>query len=455
MKAGGSARGLLVLMLLGVAWSGPRLWEARAAGLRGTLPAAPLVHIWSGIWHTQFGDVGFRFVDQAEGIGASSQYGPEKLTCASDAEYYRGGYNYAGGGKELGCSTGDPNHLLGRYLDNQAPHASGSFDIHIVQRAPLAFDGTFTPDHGTSADWHATFRKHFDGDNCCGLRIQDTPEYRTFLGLDDPAKTDYPTWLKAMLQGFIDHTLHFPGATSTSVIPGETVLGVHSDHYLYPNNDLFNLLGLSTLPHTLASAGNVYAQATLPYEPRVQAAILSSGGNLLPGDVVEMAMTATSGSYPLAVLTLHNLLKEEAISGRKIIAEATTAYATDPVAYAAKYQDLIARLQQQDRILAKLQNLRRMPNSPQARDKIGPWYHAFAVLAIGGLAGASDAKAIAGMEHSMKYIHGFQNEGGFNREKFNLDFCWSIVAGQVQHLDRAYLIAIVPSPMSLCYKVAS
>jgi hypothetical protein len=442
-------------MLICVAFSGPRLSEANAAGPRRALPAAPRIHIWSGIWHTQFGDVGFRYVDQAEGIAARTQYGPAQLTCPSNAEYYRGGYNYSGGGKEIGCTAGDQDHLIGRYLDNQAPHASGSFAIRIAGRAPLTFEGSYTPDNGTSAAWHATFLKHFGGDNCCGPPIQATPEYRTFLGLADPAKTDYPTWLKAMLLGFIDRALHFPGATSTTVIPGETVLGVHSDHYLYPNNDLFNLLGLSILPHTLASAGNVYAQATLEYEPRVQAAILRSGGNLLPADVVELAMTATTGRYPLAMLTLHNLLKQEAITGRRIIAEAENDYATDPVAYAATAPDLLARLQQQDLILAKLQSLRRTPDSPQARDKIGPWYHAFAVLAIGGLAGASDAKAIVGGEHTLKYLNGFQNEGGFNREKFNLDFCWSIVAGQVQHLDRAYLRAFLPSPMSLCYKVAS
>src|SRR5260370_26608174 len=203
MKTGGRTRSLLVLMLICLALSGPRLPRANAAGGSRALPAPPVIHIWGGIWRTQFGDVGFRYVDNAEGLAASGQYGPEKLTCPSDTEYYRGGYNYSGGGREIGCTNGDTDHLIGRYIDNLAPHASGSFAIRIVQRKPLTFDGTYTPDHGTSANWHATFLKHFDADNCCGPRIQDTPEYRTFLGLDDPAKTDYPTWLKAMLDGFI------------------------------------------------------------------------------------------------------------------------------------------------------------------------------------------------------------------------------------------------------------
>ncbi len=65
---------------------------------------------------------------------------------------------------------------------------------------------------------------------------------------------------------------------------------------------------------------------------------------------------------------------------------------------------------------------------------------------------SSDFATMAGA----KAVHFFQGEGGFNREKFNLDTCWSIVAGQsaIEHLDRAWLPSFVPSPMSACYYLA-
>ena len=286
--------------------------------------------------------------------------------------------------------------------------------------------------------------------------IAGTLEFKTFVGLSDPARPDYGTWLQNMFEHYIQSAASFPGVTSAATIPGETTIGAHSVHYLLPGNDLYILLATDALPHALAAGGNVYAKATLQYEPQVQAAIEASSGNLLPGDLIDMALKATGGSYPLAVLTLNNLLKQVTKTGRGAIADADSYYKQNKRLYDSKLPALLDQLRAQNKIVSKLQNLRKEPNGPQSQDKMGPWYHAYTILSMGALVGAGDAKVIVAAEHGAKALHFFQGEGGSNREKFNLDTCWSIVAGQsaIQHLDRAWLPSFVPSPMSACYYLA-
>src|SRR5207249_7727561 len=45
--------------------------------------------------------------------------------------------------------------------------------------------------------------------------------------------------------------------------------------------------------------------------------IATSAGNLLPNDILRLALEATHGDYPLATLTVHNLLKELTYASRE------------------------------------------------------------------------------------------------------------------------------------------
>jgi hypothetical protein len=153
-----------------------------------------------------------------------------------------------------------------------------------------------------------------------------------------------------------------------------------------------------------------------------------------------MALQITGGRYPLAVLTVHNLLKTVAATGRDTI---TYAHADGVVhryqaQYVLRFPQFLATLREQNKIVAKLQSLRRVPNSPQSQDKMGPWYHAFAILTMGAFNGTADAWSAVDLEHGLKFFKGFKGEAGFNLEKFLLDRCWATVTSQksIQKLDQ-------------------
>jgi hypothetical protein len=125
-------------------------------------------HVWSGWWNDSFGGISFRYVSTQEGIGALAQYGAQKLGCAADADYYRGGYDDGPNetGKAIGCTAGGPDRLIGRYVADTG-QSPGDFDLQYEGGTPPTWTGTYTPDGGSAHAWKGTFRTHFSGDGCC------------------------------------------------------------------------------------------------------------------------------------------------------------------------------------------------------------------------------------------------------------------------------------------------
>lgn len=98
------------------------------------------------------------------------------------------------------------------------------------------------------------------------------------------------------------------------------------------------------------------ASGTSP-DQRLRQAILNSGGNLGPGEVLDMAVRAAGGDYFKGLVTAHNLLKNVAQTER------------------GQYDGPQAG---QDRAIRnQLMNLR--PPSDGNGDVMGPWYHTYAV----------------------------------------------------------------------------
>ena len=273
------------------------------------------------------------------------------------------------------------------------------------------------------------------------VRLVDSPEYRTFLGLDDRPTPGWETRVRVRSAELRRRAAAFPGATAAAEIPGEGRFGKHSPNLLYPGNDLFTLLALDFPSGVLAARGNVYAGATRESQKQLEQAILASGGGLQPADVLELALRATNGSYPLAVLAAHNLLKDATKLGRAAIQDAArlkpgrSAPAIET--YNRRQAAELAELRRWTPLVAKLTSLRK---NPAARpDKVGPWYHAFAVLTAGALAGPKTAQLVVWAEHGAKRSKDvvkqlqralpksvigdgfFKGESGFDPEKHRLD----------------------------------
>jgi len=285
--------------------------------------------------------------------------------------------------------------------------------------------------------------------------LESTPEYRAFLGLDDAATPDCPTARGQRADGIVSAASSYPGVTKAAAIRGEKLIldSVPNSHSLA---QIVQLLGESDIPQNLAV--NVYARASrlerggVSLENRLRAAILASGGALTPGDVLTLALQATRGSYPLAVLTAHNLLKGGAVTGRNAISQW-------PKSSPRAHRAMLAELGQQAAVVAKLASLRCEP--ADAKDKIGPWYHAFAVLTGGALVGADFAPLIVSAEHGgkaattalrkLKKLLGyalpasvvaefpdgfFDGEGGFDPEKAASDASVAVAALQLRAISR-------------------
>ena len=254
--------------------------------------------------------------------------------------------------------------------------------------------------------------------------VTQTPQYRALLGLDDPS-VSITTWLGqtvARCNDLISRAKSFPGANSNGNIPGETRAGTHSDALIGAQGDFHNLLDAIVPLNKAARKSNVFRAATLGYEPALQAAILGSEGNLEPADVLYYALKVTHGSYPLAVLTAHNLLKDATFMGRDAIARGA-----NPDLFAAKHDELMAELQPAAALASKLVSLRRDPAA--SRDKLGPWYHAFAILSIGAFWHPIGGLGAFAREHSFKLLGFFRgSEASFNLEKAGTDYCFATAA---------------------------
>lgn len=269
--------------------------------------------------------------------------------------------------------------------------------------------------------------------------IETLPEYRVFYGLDDPPIPP-ATWVGRLAQratDLVSRARTFPGVTRDAVIPGEQRTGKHSPRILNKKSDLRVLLQNSDPPKELVAAGNVYAAATRAAEAQLRAAILASEGSLAPADVLYYALKATNGSYPLAVLTAHNLLKNVTVVGREAVAQSRKERKDAPKVYAKNQDRYEAELRDSAAVAAKLASLRRTP--PGGADKMGPWYHVFAVLTAGAVENPLWAQAVVLGEHGGKLGNLFRSEGGFNAEKFAIDQAFAAMAPALAGISRTFL----------------
>ena len=255
--------------------------------------------------------------------------------------------------------------------------------------------------------------------------------YRAFFGLDDPRISSEKLAVRSTAQcnSVVSRSVRFPNVTSAAEIPGETDSGQHSAS-IFGDSDFHDLLDSSLPPSSLK--GNVFVEATKTYGPELRSAITASGGNLQPADVLSLALEVTHGSYPLAVLTTLNLLKDVTFDGRDaadLAARLISAHPRSEAAIAKEhelYDKQVAILEQQDAVVSKLVSLRANPLT--AQDKMGPWYHAFTILTVGAVYKAPIPKGLATAfwEHFRKAIRAFgDSEAPFNAEKASLDFCFA------------------------------
>ena len=341
------------------------------------------------------------------------------------AQYYSGSFTTpTDNGPIAGCDTSGKfdGIYISRTFAPSGPY--GHFDM-IVSGSPNAFitaPGEPEPLFG-GKQVALRFDGHFDGDGADADFIEETDEYRIFLGLDDPTRAGWPSWIVSRAELLARRVNAFRGVNDSAEIPGERSFGKHSTNLLLPGNDLYLLLAHSAPPADLYTEGNVYARVTPRFEAALRRKIHASSGNLEPDDVAVMALQVTDGSWPLAALTAHNLLKNVTVIGRETIKEGSA-----PATWRRKRNTLLERLRTQNRVVSKLRSLRKDPDAASARDKMGPWYHAFAVLSAGALINPFYAPGIVVAEHGSKLGKLFSGEGGYNREKASIDAYFARVA---------------------------
>ena len=259
-------------------------------------------------------------------------------------------------------------------------------------------------------------------------KLKATAEYAAFLGLKDKGRS--AAGLEVGADRLARLAAAFPHANNDVVIPGESELSRAVDI-----GDMYRLLALSDDPAAIRS--NIYAGATFTYERILRNAILRSGGNLDPAAVLVLAMQATHGDYPLAVLTAHNLLKGVTVTGRDVIAQMAARTGEK------QYPRELARLHGATDVVSKLQSLRANPAA--SKDKMGPWYHTFAVLTAGAMVNPYAALAVVQAEHGGKAATTllrqwfgssadgvFKGEGGFDPEKYRIDRTFALRATSKQ-----------------------
>lgn len=257
----------------------------------------------------------------------------------------------------------------------------------------------------------------FDKEKAERLRSQSL-----FEGGDD---TDIPTAeeFRARLAGMcVDASSAVLGyAGLTRAVPP-----IASDQPLTPalvyGSDFF-MLFFQTAPPS-AQKGNYYAMLTLRQDPldregrnyqqRLESEILASPRKLQPADVARMALRATHGNYPLAMLTAHNLLKEITEKGRDEAYQNAVARSQHP--RGREWLPDIGIDPRFGRFASKFVTLRNSAST----DKMGPWYHFFVPLAAEAWASRHSAFWMEAFEHGARRTGFFAND---DREKQRLDEC--------------------------------
>jgi hypothetical protein len=272
--------------------------------------------------------------------------------------------------------------------------------------------------------------------------ILDTDEARNFLGTLDPLSA--PSAWEDRLQHWANNACQASLAArhqsmqadqtkpwSERSFSGEKL----KDRLLaYPGSQLFLLVATDLVP--ARSRTNVYARVSQPYEGRLFNRIAASAPHSLePEDIMRFALEITGNDYRLAVLTAHSVLKETTKLGREVVEiseRSRKAYlrlkTIDPdrpstrrayQEYRTDFENAVRSLTQHNRIVRPLKSLRADPT--RIPDKMGPWYHVFALYTLDAVGGGGQALTAYAAEHGGKYFRAFQKEGGYEPEKKRID----------------------------------
>jgi hypothetical protein len=248
------------------------------------------------------------------------------------------------------------------------------------------------------SDWEASLKDQQPTPK--GITDRARRDYRTFFGLDDTRFTPETQAGRyvAMRDGLGDVILDYQkrGQLDTKD-PTAGRMGAFG-HTLAALNgagaaasilgaDLGTLLRDQGPPDDIAAQGNYYARFTRVSERELRQKVLASGGNLTPADVMKMALEATNGNYPAAMLTAHNFLKNVAYKGRGSTSGVGMLMPTGGEEYIVD-------------VASRLVNLR---GDPGKADKLGPWYHMFGILFLGSVTSEKMARDGTHFEQCLRW----------------------------------------------------
>lgn len=270
-------------------------------------------------------------------------------------------------------------------------------------------------------------------------KLDDIPEFRDFRGMDDKrvSRENWENWVKLHCRTLISSVNSYPGIHNKIVILGETQEEIDKGlvRGFFSSGDLASLLAMDDLPAKNRS-DNIYAAVTENTEQKLRMAILKAQpDSLLPWHVMRMALDASDGSYPLAVLTAHAVLKTAAKLGRSD--GQTPMFSRAGQNKWDEVEKLRKKLSPHSEIAKRLRNLR--PKDDTTADKLGPWYHAFGLLSAGALVSPLEAEIGARGEHWLKWFKAFGSaEGAYNREKETTDLIFANCASLLGKYNRFY-----------------
>lgn len=221
----------------------------------------------------------------------------------------------------------------------------------------------------------------------CGMAGAATPAEMSTAMLRELVRHQTVDFNDSALSG------HYPRASIAGGL-GEKIL----NRFYEENGDTLGFM-LTESAQPSGVSGNPYVDATMnqvnggkSYQQLLAERITASSGNLMPDQVLGMALDVTGGDYWLATLTAHNLLKEVAYASRNKRQAMIGWEAGKP-----DNADSWAMLNTND-ILDKLSQLR--PSGDKySSDKIGPWYHMYGLFFVGGMLSGTEAEFMAGMEN--------------------------------------------------------
>lgn len=276
---------------------------------------------------------------------------------------------------------------------------------------------------------------------------ENIQEVRDFRGLDDKriSRGAWERWVKIHVDKLIETAKSYNGINNKAVIPGETITdqrdGVVRGYLrnaplvsmVAGEGKFIQLLSGDDLPPDHRH-DNPYAAMTASTEVALQKKIMRAiPHSLLPEDVLKLSLDVSDGSYPLAVMTGHAVLKINTKKGRSVI-ERMFARARN-----GKWEiipDLAKKLKPYSSLAKKLHNLR--PADDKTGDKLGPWYHGFGLLSAGAISSPEGAAIGARGEHQSKKWSWFSGEGAYNAEKEYTDRIFSDATFSLRKYNRYY-----------------